>query len=521
MNAFDTRLQNELFPEKPAAFDRMLQRTLSDVDRRAQQKPTFAWAKRMLPVAACLVLLCGTLLLIPSARAEVFRWLGAGSSDYAADYLAASENERAVDPDLDPLIAKPTQGEAAVPLPVDNPDGSARASEIAAFLHENGDVALGEALYDGEALYQSIRLNGLSGLYLLEAAVGGNETALVLEPESAAASDGTVRRPDGYLTYELPDGSRHRGLLQLSGAVTSYTNALRADGAIDRPETLDARNRSYLLQHGLVAVAEIAPLVEDWEGLWERQADADGNLRVKVFYDVCLSEAPDVPAATLYSAELGTITVDLHAYQALEQSSAEGVKQASVTFGAETAVISHVEEDYHGSFSEESGVDLTFTKYRVSLEDVTLHLEAKEAVVSALGVRHLRLRITVPKSWTWNERKALLDSLEVKVLINGASGDWGAQFSPTVSSSGALILDELEVTGIPHEMLSSIETISFYLCIGGTEQWSLDGADSVAALDPDAFGESVTVHMPTLNFSMSGHADPIAFPQYAVTLRVH
>jgi len=48
------------------------QAVLNEAPRR-QKKPV-AWTKILLPIAACLVLLCGVVFAIPSARAEVLRW---------------------------------------------------------------------------------------------------------------------------------------------------------------------------------------------------------------------------------------------------------------------------------------------------------------------------------------------------------------------------------------------------------------------------------------------------------------
>ena len=41
-----------------------------------KQKKPIAWTKILLPIAACLVLICGTVFAIPSARAEVLSWFG-------------------------------------------------------------------------------------------------------------------------------------------------------------------------------------------------------------------------------------------------------------------------------------------------------------------------------------------------------------------------------------------------------------------------------------------------------------
>lgn len=531
------------------------QAVLNEAPRR-QKKPV-AWTKILLPIAACLVLLCGVVFAIPSARAEVLRWFrSAHSADYIADYLAASEDERQTNPDLDPLLASPDGSDAAT-LPIVQ-EGTAvnspRAREIAAFLNENCDIALGEALYDGEEIYQSIRLSGLSGLYLLEKTVGGTETAIAVDPAALSGMYGEgdpepyrsgektmYARPNGYLTYELPDGSRHRGVLELTGAVTPYASALQA---VSDDAVRNEKNQSYLLQEGLSAVARITPCVEDWENYWERQADADGNLTVKVFYDVSVVEEDRGDGAhlptKLYSAELGTVTVKLNAYQKIEQRAPETTDLSVCTWGPETLVLGQTEQKWIGE-----GLNITFAKHRVSMEGVNMKLDTSHATVNALGIRRLKIHVTVPQTWTWAQRKALFEALSFKVLINGESGDWRINCAPSLTDSGAIVLSDIEVVGVPHELLSSIEIISFCPVIRIIDHWTDfvllrdTPEEAVVINDPEigrpyniadgnpvdevnpAIGEPVTVHFPISNFGYSDSSDSVEYPAYAITLNVH
>ena len=82
-----------------------------------KQKKPIAWTKILLPIAACLVLLCGTVFAIPSARAEVLKWF---RGDSAHSYLEQSPEERTPIPVLDELIVPPAPTEA----PEDVPEGA-------------------------------------------------------------------------------------------------------------------------------------------------------------------------------------------------------------------------------------------------------------------------------------------------------------------------------------------------------------------------------------------------------------
>ena len=65
-----------------------------------KQKQPVAWTKILLPIAACLVLALGTVFLIPSARAEVLRWL---RIERPEQYLTEDPEERTPVEALDEL----------------------------------------------------------------------------------------------------------------------------------------------------------------------------------------------------------------------------------------------------------------------------------------------------------------------------------------------------------------------------------------------------------------------------------
>ena len=91
-----------------------------------KEKKPIAWTRILLPIAACLVLICGTVLAIPSARAEVLSWFGISRP---ADYLTTDPSERPDVPELDSLIASPAANEDVVTIPIDRTDSEAVNSE--------------------------------------------------------------------------------------------------------------------------------------------------------------------------------------------------------------------------------------------------------------------------------------------------------------------------------------------------------------------------------------------------------
>ncbi len=498
-----------------------------------KQKQPVAWTKILLPIAACLVLALGTVFLIPSARAEVLSWFGVSRP---ADYLTTDPSERPDVPELDSLIASPAANEEVVTIPIDRTDSEAVNSEgamkVSAFLHENCDVELGEAMFDGEHLYQTIRLNGLSGLYLLERWTGSRTTGVPVDPyavwglyengpgEEYLSGEKTLyEMPDGWIEYEMPDGTRFSGFIDLTSSITDHLDHLRELGLLVENQTaeqqnaVDAENRGYLEKNGLMAVAEIIP--ENYE----QYLDADGNLTAKVYYVVSVVEEDRgdgsyVPETELYNAEIGTITVNMHAYQNIEASRVDSTDK--VVWGAETTTIHKIDIDFN-----ETNDKLSFIKHRVSMEDVTMTLETENTVVDALGIRNLSVRIRTPESWTTAEREALAYSISFKILLNGESGDWYAQaHNCSVQEDGSILWLAGSIDEIPYDLLKSVKSITFVPVLTSVESIVVRHLDSEPdeTLNP-AYGELVW-SKPHLNGWNNEHTRT-EYPQYAITLHVN
>ena len=508
-----------------------------------KQKKPVAWMKILLPIAACLVLLCCVVFAIPETRAEVVRWFReSGPIAFLSDYLAGGENEREAIPELSALVATPAADGESASLPVDHSDpqavNSERATEVSDFLYANCDVTLGDALYDGEQIFQSVRLNGLAGLYLLEATVGGTETAVPVDPEAVAnlsdpapsASDGPINQyPMGYVIYELPDGTRQRGMLALSGAAAVYADTLCVKKLDSEhggtAEALEARNRAYLNQNGLVAVATIVPYTEDWENYWKQYTDADGNMTVQVYYEVYVIEEDRgdqyIPPTELYSAALGSITIDMDAYLDVEQIALK-TDHTRFVWGPDTVLISRSHYDYPENSKK---LNITYTKYEVSMEGVTIQLDTENAKFSSIGVRDLDIRVTMPDTWTDGMMEALQQSLKFGLMLDYLTGDWNMN----LASSGriedhAFVWTVTGIYGATIDKLAMTKSISIYPIISSTEEWTFsepvgvdDDGNPVSVVNPP-IGEDMTVHFKSRNFGFSGDSKDTPYYAYRVTL---
>lgn len=507
----------------------------------AAKPKSIVWRRAAVAAALCIAVLIGTVFAIPSARAEVLRWFrSTSSSEYITDYLAGDPFDRETEPELQSMLSSPNGN--VVPIPIDRTDSKAinseKALEVSAFLYDNCDIALGDAIYDGTQIFQSIRLNGLSGLFLLEPWVGGLETAVPVDPAKVKnmyepglleeyLSDGETlyEQPNAWILYEYPDGTRSGGSLDLTSAIEPYLVSLRAEGlrkpnaplTAEERQRLNVRNREYLMKNGVVAVAPINPVGPDAEQYWAQYTDADGKMTVKVFYNVRVIEADwPVPDTELFYAELGTITIDMNAYRRIAARALAAANASAFTWGRETVEIG--KSSYDGNGTNDARDDrLSFTGYRVPMEGLTIRLEPENASVSVLGIRNIRIRITPPDSWTDGEREALLQSLQFGVLLNGERGDWHPYARVEIQPDNTLLWTVKEIQNVPPEMLSSLKTVSFYPRIYTVRSRTAfdENGNEVETIDL-VCGETVTVSLGA--YEWRGEDVWTEYPDYAVTL---
>ncbi|MBR6038916.1 MAG: hypothetical protein IKP38_00350 [Clostridia bacterium] len=522
---------------KQMIHDRAVNDAVVKAKAKMQTKKTAAWRRPLAIAAAAFAVLVGTVFLIPSARAEVLSWFGVSTPQ---DYLTTNPDDREKIPEIDALISSPEPEDGFRIIPIDRTNSEAVNSEgalkMSDFFYENCDIALGDAMYDGQFFYQTVRMNGLSGLYLLEDYTGGWQTGVQVDPyavwglyengpeEKYLTGEWTLyERPRGRIFYELPDGTRFAGMLELSGAIEPYCQELFDLGLIgmDVPENaqeqINRMNLEYLEQNGVTAVATIW----DCENATE-YADENGNLTVKVFYEVevCEEDRGDdnyVPDTELFKAQLGTITVNVGAYQNIEASTVAPAD--AVVWGAETVTVSRTEN--HPGEPDDLYADdrVSFSKHLVSANGLTMTVEEIEA--DALGIRNLKIRITVPEAWTQDEREAFAKSLNWKVLLNSESGSWYVNaYQCNVEEDGTLLYKIGEISDVPYDMMQSIKTITLMPILRiykSIEVFNLDN-HSLGVLNPD-YGETVWSERGVCGWNYSDAETE--YPQYAITLHVN
>lgn len=496
----------------------------------------FVWRKAVAIAAATFVALVGTVFLIPSARAEVLSWFGASTPQ---DYLATDPADKTEIPEIEALIASPKSADGFELIPIDRTDSKAVNSEgalkLSEFFYENSDIKLGDAMFDGQFVYQSLHMNGLSGLYLLEQWTGGNQTGVKVDPyavwglyengpdkEYLTGQWTLYERPIGHIIYEMADGKRFQGMVDLSGALDPYYDSLCAQGLLgedwtqEKQDKIDEQNRAYLQANGLTAVASLYGL----DGLTD-YADKDGNLTAKVFYKVfvCEEDRGDgnyVPPTELFYAQLGTIRVNMRAYQDLQASHFETA--ASAVWGPETVTLSRVDIDFGRPDDRYADDRIAFSKQRASTEGLTMAVE--DIQMDALGIHEIKVRVLIPEAWTQEQRDALAQSLGFKTLINGAAGDWYLNsYNCTVQEDGSVLFSARSLDEVPYDMLKSIQEISFIPKLHTfTVVDPYDTNDKpLGTLNP-GYGE-VVWSRPGVN-GWNANDTETEYPQYAIVLKV-
>ncbi len=517
---------------------------IDDVAVKAAAYRSMPRRKVVLHRAAAIAGLCAAALIVfvfamPQTRAEVLSWFGISKPE---DYLTVRPEDRPSIPDIDSLITTPAPSAQAVnPIPVEQPVPetveNASAAALSAFLYENCDVRLGEALFDGDTIYQTIHMNGLSGRYLWDEWTSGMSTAVRIDPETAinwgedgepfcVFADGEAiwfQRAFGSIQYELSDGTRFGGSLDLAFSQTepflntAEVRALReGEQTAEKQQALDALSTVYLEKNGLIAFAAITP--DDWE----RHADADGNLTAKVLYTVRVDVLPPgSPESTsvLFRAELGTITVNMRGYQEIEARPIERAG-APVVWGAEMLTLGKAD----GDFGEGNAVyeQVRFAKQAVSMEDVTMTAETDAAQIDALGVHNIRIRITLPASWTQEQREMLAASpLYFTAAIDGLTENPLVVFRLIqLTEDGSILLSGGQIEQIPYEMLPSVRRIVLIPTLQSFESVKTYDADGnlLEYLEP-AGGETAVSTVGCCYYSLVG--ETIKYPRYAIELTVN
>ncbi len=542
----------------------VMKRAAAPVPRRQR-----TWKRAGLIAAACAAVLIGTVMLIPSARAEVMRWFTATRPE---EYLTTDPEERVPVDALNILIVPPADPElseamqpAATELPEETPPiGSVTDNRILAVcddpiwqrIAEDFRIELGETMFDGHDLYCSITMHGLTALNELEPYNGGNATQACIAKNDLKEYFEGGRVPEEYKngTVSLYEPMNGRFYLRLDDGTDIPFGPLHT---IDLPSDLPRKSKKDLLTDD--DRAEISNATIEWlqgkavRGVFKmRDIDIDGGwffkngdfhdmIEVKNILNWLLERADEngiLSGTVLYrvgndltgaykvrlEATLGTARFDLLAHKAIAQQSVESA-DGTVAWGTETVLLSKIGVDFNGT-DNDSDDRISLYKQLASMDGVTMTAETDGAEISALGVHDVQIRIRVPEAWTQEDREALAASLTFDVLINGEHGDWiVSPYDCAVEDDGTVLYRCTELINVPYETLASIRTVSFVPVIRAVKTVDLQTEDesgthhrSAGILDT-AYGQTAWSRRGISGWN--GTFDRIEYPQYAITLNVN
>ena len=482
-----------------------------------------------------LVVLVGTVFAIPTTRAEVLSWLSAARPE---EYLTSDDEARAAVPELHSLVSSPAPQRGIKVIPIDRADSKAVNSEkalaVSDFLYENCDVALGDAMFDGEDFYQAVHLYGLSGLYLLDSYFPGTELSVPVDPNAVSGlyengpgeeyltgEQTWYEQPTGWIWYELPNGKRWRGEFELPEAeIAAHRDAVHEivpppwnkPLTEEQQQAMGAANRAFLERNGgLTAVAHL--FYPNDLGI-NNQIDENGDLTVRVLYQVSVTESdePGVPDTDLFWAELGTITIRMYAADELLMKSVLAPEEP-VVWDDETLTLSTLSLEPGGSRRASIG------RYLLHTDGLSMRADTAIAGVNALGIRGIRVRIDTPSNWTDAERTAFAEQLWFEVLFDGQAGSWYlGSFRYRLHPDGSILWSIPTIDNVPYSLLKEAKTITLIPTVGSFDLCEVTYADGTTESLNPAFGEIVE----SLPGVVSARTDErkTAFSAYAITLTV-
>ena len=466
----------------------------SALDAQIARRPTnaretvaFPWHKAGFVAAAALVLFVATIMAIPSTRAEVLSWLGIISRPQ--DYLTAEPSERPSIEALDNMIAaaKPEDTEVKV-VEIDRTNSKAVNSEgalkVAELLGKDVRITIGDTLYDGSTAYVSLRLGGTAALPLLDSWTGGSSTLVKVDPQrmydffAGGPGEGYLSgektlywRPTSELLLEFDDGSRMSGFLDQSETetFTAHWAALEAknfhwdDLQPEELSEIDRMNQAFLEKNEIVAYTEMAEAQE----ILEKNADKNGEVTAKAWFNVFVEEDYDLPATELLSVEAGTVRFNVTGYQSIETRSVEA-DQNKVVWQGDT-VLTYMElvdeNDHTLPASDWNHALQVFTSYPASLDGMTMEA-LPGAHADDLGIYDLDVRITLPDSIQGNARKAWTSlvsmlPMDFKILIDGQTGNWYSDgFGITPNEDGSLTFHIGAIRGLDLEAIRNVKAVT-------------------------------------------------------------
>ena len=463
---------------------------------KSRKQAVWKWAAA---AAACFALMLAAVFAIPSARAEVFSWLGIRTPD---EYLTADPDSRRPVGALDELIVKPAAAfcpsagsvtENRVLFAADEPVWQSIANDFG--------IELGETLVDGESMYLSVRLHGLTALPELDLLTGGSATRTVVPPERLYSHfqngnvpeelrDGSVKYwepADTVIILILEDGTELTcyGLSSVGGDPTvaghlasvmndhphgekwSFADEEGAEVSRLNSEWLSGRSVVAAVKFDLAALTEVGIGADDPLEFLSRYADENGMLRTKVVYRACSYPFCPYSDNIKLEAEIGTACFDIGAFQRIEKHLLSPERTAAL--GSLTEVLSYAEWLFG-----EDGDTYAVTNMEADLAGVTFTAE-DGAYIDGLGVHNVNISITFPDGWTEEQRMAFIQCLDFYAEANGTRftiSSMGRQSDPEKGYSFTFRMIEL-----PYDMLEELGEVRLVPVISHAEWYCRGGAD--------------------------------------------
>ena len=466
-----------------AALDKEIARKTT----KGRERIGFPWRKVGMAAVACLLLFVTTIMAIPSTRAEVLSWLGIISRPQ--DYLTAEPSARPAIPALDNMIAtaKPEDTQGKV-MEIDRTKSKAVNSEgalkVAELLNRDVRITLGDTLYDGNTAYVSLRLGGTAALPLLDSWTGGSATLVKVDPqrmydffeggpgkEFLSGEKKMYWRPTSELLLVFPDGSRMSGFLDQTetDAFKAHWAALEAknfhwdDLQPEELSEIDRMNQAFLEKNEIVAYT----MMDGAPEILEKNADENGTVTAKAWFNVFVEEDYDLPPTELLSVEAGTVRFNVTGYKTIENRAVEA-DQNKVVWQGDT-IFTYMElvdeQDHAKPATDWNNALQVFTNCAASLDGMTMEA-LPGAHADDLGIYDLDVRITLPDSMEGNARAAWTNlvsmlPIDFKILIDGQEGNWyHGGYGLTSNDDGTLTFHIVDIQGLNLETIKEIKTVT-------------------------------------------------------------
>lgn len=457
--------ENELMDK-----ERMRRRVLAERPLDMGRAPKLR--KALMPLAACLVLVFVAVFAIPSARAEVLSWFGIVKTP--AEYLNQEPGERIPIEALDSLIVKPVNDANGETGSVTNNRVITAADEpIWQSIADNFSAELGETLVDGDKLYLTLKLQGLTALPIVDGFIGGNATRAMIPaehlpeifpsgvPEEYLNGEANCwEAADSRIMLVLEDGTAMRFLYNIDdeyfgelfdrkqaefGAVAEFAD----DETMEQlsrmcMEWLDGRTVPMTVACDIETIECDGRLVDDPVEFLSRYADENGILHAKAVYRA-VNYYP-APAVKL-EADLGEACFDVKSFLGFENS--------SISAEVSEITLSKLETILTCESWDNLNTTLSMTNVKVDLSGVKLTPES--AYSDALGVHEAAFAITFPEGWTDEMCESFVFALDFSAEADG---------SPiTIESFGREKLGEREyrivfdLIHLPYDSIENTRTI--------------------------------------------------------------